>query len=81
MPALSPTNQSAWSHFTHIFTTLARDFPPLLLLTLQAVPIPVSSRQEQLYYLRAWSLIYEHLLAKARLHNAAAKPTDPPSQQ
>ena len=66
VPRLSTLNRRVRAAFLELFTPLSRDFPRVLNLHLEAAGIVVRSGAERRYWLRAWGLIYEFVLERAR---------------
>lgn len=66
LPGLSQLNQKARSSFAHLFNPLSRDFPALFPILFESIPVPVRNKAEENYYLKAWLLIYQHLLQVAQ---------------
>jgi len=73
LPRLSRLNGRIHRQFLQLFTPLSRDFPQVLALGLEAAGIAVRGAAERRYWLRAWGLIYEFLLERARLKAATER--------
>jgi hypothetical protein len=73
IPKLSRLNERLVAAFGELFTPLARDFPFVFPLALDASGLRACGAAERRYRLRAWAMIYRHLLEKARMKAASAK--------